>query len=126
MSVILQGSIPLLAQPPPDQPVNFEPSPALAVRVTAVPSGNSSEQSGPQFIPTGELVTVPDPEPFFVTLTGTILTQYHGSIMHIGPSITLLPPPPAGSEATLDEGTDSRAIQTKNARQTICDRKWLI
>ncbi len=56
----------MLSQPV--QPPNEEPLSALAVRVTGVPSVYASEQSPPQLIPPGALVTEPLPAPDLLTL----------------------------------------------------------
>ena len=53
----------------PLQPVNVEPASGVAVTVTAVPDANEAEQVAPQSIPAGELVTVPEPVPAFVTVS---------------------------------------------------------
>ena len=45
----------------PDQPKKVTPMSGLAVRVTTVPRVYASEQSPPQLIPAGLLVTVPGP-----------------------------------------------------------------
>jgi hypothetical protein len=45
----------------------------VAVRVTAVFRANVAEHVAPQFIPAGELVTVPVPVPVFVTARVTRL-----------------------------------------------------
>jgi hypothetical protein len=65
LSVFTQ--VPVPEQPPPDQPAKLEPGAALAVRVTLVPFSNWAEHLEPQSIPAGELVTVPEPLPFFLT-----------------------------------------------------------
>ena len=61
----------------PLQPANVEPEAGVGVRVTWVPSAKLAEQVGPQLIPAGELVTVPDPVPVLETVnarvTGTAL-----------------------------------------------------
>jgi hypothetical protein len=61
----MQGAVPLQA---PLQPVNVDPFVVAAVRVTLVPWLYADEQVAPQLIPAGELVTVPDPVPVFVTV----------------------------------------------------------
>ena len=53
----------------PLQPAKLEPALGAAVSVTVVPA-KLSEQSAPQLIPGGELVTVPAPVPVFVTVSG--------------------------------------------------------
>jgi hypothetical protein len=63
--VTLQVPVPVQA---PLQPVKVEPVEAAAVRVTAVPLLKLYEQVEPQSIPTGELVTAPEPVPAFVTV----------------------------------------------------------
>src|SRR6476619_1568224 len=65
--VTLQDSVP--EQPLPDQPVNWEPAAALAVSVTSLPASYSWSQSPPQAIPAGKLVTVPQPDPAFETVS---------------------------------------------------------
>src|SRR6516162_4482550 len=53
----------------PDHSVNAEPEAAVAVSVTEVPVGNGVEQTDPQSIPMGSLVTVPAPPPASVTVS---------------------------------------------------------
>ena len=60
---------PAPAHPAPDQPVKSEPTPAVAVSVIGVPFPNCMEHEAPQLIPAGDEVTVPKPEPAFVTVT---------------------------------------------------------
>jgi hypothetical protein len=55
--VTVQGPVPL--QPPPLQPVKSTPAFWLAVNVTALPAVKVSEQSVPQLIPAGMLLTTP-------------------------------------------------------------------
>ena len=64
--VIVHVPVPVHA---PDHPSNVDPVSATAVRVTTVPSRNTSEQSEPQLIPAGSLVTVPNPPPVFKTVS---------------------------------------------------------
>ena len=52
----------------PDHPAKVDPRAALAVNVTDVVEVYASEQSEPQLIPTGELVTIPAPVPALVTV----------------------------------------------------------
>jgi len=73
---IVTWHVPVPEQPPPLHPAKTEPAAGVAVNVTTVPSLNGDEQVAPQSIPTGELVTVPEPEPAFVTVSvcvGTVL-----------------------------------------------------
>jgi hypothetical protein len=60
--------VPVPEQPLPDQPVNVDPAAAAAVNVTDVPLLKLAESElhpGPQLIPPGDDVTVPDPDPPF-------------------------------------------------------------
>ena len=52
----------------PDQPVNFEPDFADAVRVTSFPTANACVHMTPHEIPAGMLVTTPLPVPALVTV----------------------------------------------------------
>jgi hypothetical protein len=70
-TVTVHGAVPL--QPPPLQPAKVEPAAGAAVNVTVVPTGYVSLQSVPQLIPAGELLTVPDPAPSFVTVSVAVL-----------------------------------------------------
>jgi hypothetical protein len=63
-TVTAQVPVPLQA---PLQPAKIEPEAGLAVRMIGVPAATVSEQSDPQAIPAGALVTVPAPVPVFVT-----------------------------------------------------------
>jgi hypothetical protein len=63
-TVTTQAAVPLHAPP---QPMKIEPPVGAAVRVNCVPGFTVSEQSAPQAIPAGELVTVPEPAPPVVT-----------------------------------------------------------
>ena len=60
---------PVPAQPAPDQPTNNDPLAGVAVSFTEVPAVKVAAQTCPQSIPAGELVTVPDPDPDFVTVS---------------------------------------------------------
>lgn len=51
----------------PSQPWKVEPAAGPAVKVTTVFAVKPNEQVCPQLIPTGELVTLPVPEPVTVT-----------------------------------------------------------
>lgn len=61
--------VPVPEQSPP-QPVKNEPFAGLAVSVTCVPLAKFTEQAAPQSIPAGDEVTVPDPAPDLVTVSG--------------------------------------------------------
>nr|BAL54705.1 hypothetical protein HGMM_F17E10C35 [uncultured Acetothermia bacterium]BAL58310.1 hypothetical protein HGMM_OP1C005 [Candidatus Acetothermum autotrophicum] len=53
----------------PLQLLTVEPASAVAVRTTCVSRANGSEQSEPQFMPEGLLVTVPVPVPETLTVS---------------------------------------------------------
>jgi hypothetical protein len=63
------GAVPL--QPPPLHPANVDPEAGAAVSVT-VPLANVVEQTAPQLIPAGLLVTLPVPAPLRVTESGKV------------------------------------------------------
>jgi hypothetical protein len=65
-AVIGTVQVPVPEQPPPLQPVKVEPTAATAVRMTEVLKVN--EQTEPQSMPVGALVTVPLPVPAGVTV----------------------------------------------------------
>src|SRR5436305_1158628 len=54
----LQGAIP---EQSPCQPANTNPGSAVALRTTLVPSAKLALQVGPQLMPDGVLMTLPDP-----------------------------------------------------------------
>ena len=60
--------VPVPEQLLPVQPANVEPEPGAADRVTEVPCVKEVKQVAPQLIPAGELVTVPVPDPLFMTV----------------------------------------------------------
>lgn len=76
-AISVTSHVPVPEHPPPVQPAKVDPADAEAVSVTMVPPEKFAEQVAPQLIPTGLEVTVPDPVPFFVTLswavTGSVL-----------------------------------------------------
>src|SRR5437867_4326405 len=55
----------------PLQPTNLAPGAGVAVSVTTVPRGLLRVQVSPHSIPAGSLVTVPEPPPNSVTVSGT-------------------------------------------------------
>jgi len=65
-SVMVQGPVPPHLGP--FQPVSVEPGAGVAVKVTTVPIGKAATHVVPQSMPSGWLVTVPDPVPFFCTV----------------------------------------------------------
>src|SRR5215203_7260604 len=60
--------VPVPEQPSPSQPANVDPDAGVAVSVTEVPSVKLAEQSDPQLMPAGSLVTVPLPPPDLTTV----------------------------------------------------------
>jgi hypothetical protein len=69
-NVRVQAPVP--EHPPPDQPVKMEPAAGTAVSVTLVPAVKAAEQSVPQLMPAGALVTVPLPVRVTVSVTGAV------------------------------------------------------
>jgi hypothetical protein len=69
VAVVDTTQLPIPLHPPPLHPVNTDPAPAVAVKVTVVPPGKRSLQSPPQLIPAGVDATVPVPVPFLATIT---------------------------------------------------------
>lgn len=61
--------VPVPLHPPPVQPVNLEPVAAVAVRTTVSVELYVAEQAVPQLIPVGFDVTVPVPDPEWVTMS---------------------------------------------------------
>lgn len=55
---------------PPLHPAKTEPASGEAWSVTTLPASKSALQVAPQKIANGELVTVPEPEPVLVTVSG--------------------------------------------------------
>lgn len=70
----------VLQAPPLVQPVKLDPASGDAVRVTVVPVAYVSEQSAPQSIPAGELVTVPAPVPAFVSESRYTPVPFNGAL----------------------------------------------
>ncbi len=66
---IVTTQVPVPEQPAPLQPVKLEPVAGVAVNVTRLLNVKLKEQVTPQSIPAGELVTVPEPFPVFVTVS---------------------------------------------------------
>jgi len=67
-AVIDTVHVPVPEQPPPDQPLNVEPTPGVAARTTLVPELYDAEHVAPQLIPAGFDVTVPTPAPALLTV----------------------------------------------------------
>src|SRR6266540_578387 len=63
----------------PLHPANVEPPAALAVSVTAAPLAKPALHVLPQLMPAGEEVTVPLPDPDFVTVSATPDTSFSAS-----------------------------------------------
>jgi hypothetical protein len=66
-ALIVQEQVAAVPLQAPLQPAKTEPEVAAAVSVTGVPTGSASPQSLPHEMPAGTLLTVPEPEPVFVT-----------------------------------------------------------
>jgi hypothetical protein len=60
----VQGVVPAHA---PDQPPKKDPVAAVAFNETREPNRNRAVHAAPHLMPTGSLVTAPDPRPLFVT-----------------------------------------------------------
>jgi hypothetical protein len=69
LTVLLTVMLPLEQAASPDQPAKTDPLAGTAVRVTTVPLTKLLEQPLPQFMPAGELVTLPLPVPARLTVT---------------------------------------------------------
>ena len=65
---------------PPLHPANVEPASGLGMRLTIVPCSNDSEQSLPQVMPGGFVVTVPDPLPAFETIKVNVATGFRSNV----------------------------------------------
>ena len=73
--VVIQGQDPVRAIRVSGQPAKLEPAAAAALSVTTVPAVYDCEQSPPQLMPAGLLVTVPVPVPDRVTVSSDPTTQ---------------------------------------------------
>ena len=62
------AQVPVPVQPPPLHPVNVDPAPGVAVRVTTLPFANDAEHAAPHEMPAGLLATVPLPAPALETV----------------------------------------------------------
>jgi hypothetical protein len=72
-SLIVRSQVVVVPVQAPLQPPKTEPALAVAVSCTPVPGAYVCEQSLPQLMPAGLLVTVPEPEPAFDTdSTGSV------------------------------------------------------
>jgi len=74
-ALIVTVQVPLPEQPPPLQPLKVEPAAGAAVKVTAVPLANETEQVVPQEMPAGLLVTVPLPVPALETVSARVVVE---------------------------------------------------
>ena len=104
LMVTVQGPVP--RQLDPVQPANDEPAAGVAVKVTIVPTANEAEQTVPQLIPAGLLVTVPDPDPPLLTVSVNVcaVTVKVTPLLARPPTVTTTGPvvAPAGTGATID------------------------
>jgi hypothetical protein len=96
--------VPVPEQPAPDQPVNVEPLDAVAVSTTRVLSAKGALQTPPQLIPVGDEVTLPKPDPGFVTV----------SVLCTGGVVP--PPPPV---VPVIAGTDVAKLLPRPVRLTV-------
>lgn len=69
-AAVIESTHPPVPLHAPLQPANAEPLLAAALSVTDVPLAKFEVHALPQLIPPGDEVTVPAPEPIFVTLSG--------------------------------------------------------
>jgi hypothetical protein len=67
LSPTVQVDVPL--HPAPFQPPKADPASGAALSTTVLPFVKAPRQVGPQLMPAGALVTVPDPEPDLVTVS---------------------------------------------------------
>src|SRR3954467_8488069 len=80
----------------PDQPVNEDPSAAVAVNVTFVPTSYAALQVAPQLIPAGALVTPPEPLPVFDTVSVGVAAKVAVTLCAtVSSTWQLAVPPPA-------------------------------
>src|SRR6266516_5016755 len=86
--VTVHGPAPVQSPP---QLVKLEPASGAAVSVTIVPFVNEAAQVAPQSIPAGELVTVPEPGPAFVTVSvGLTLDQVFVAVSDNAPTVPVI------------------------------------
>src|SRR2546425_8145241 len=90
--------VPVPLQPPPLQPVKVEPAAGVALKVTTVPLAKLAVHVAPQVMPTGLLVTVPEPVPATVPVSANAGAKVAGTVVaaesvtaHI--PVPLQPPP---------------------------------
>src|SRR5688572_4896869 len=70
----------------PLHPAKVEPALGAAVRLTTVPKSKPAPQVGPQLIPAGTDVTVPEPAPERVTVSGRVWIE-NAAVTLFAPSI---------------------------------------
>ena len=108
--------VPVPLQPPPDQPVNDDPTPAVAVNVIVDPCSIVSEHDAPQLMPAGVDVTVPTPVPDLVTETGYVFNAKFAVTVVAEVTATVHDPvpvqPPPDQPVNVDEA-DGLAINVR-------------
>src|SRR5688572_32539371 len=77
----------------PPHPAKMDPAAAVALRVTTVPELYVSEQSAPQEMPAGLLVTVPEPPPVFDTVSVFPGARLNIAVHACGPFMVTTPSP---------------------------------
>lgn len=124
-ALIVSAHAPVPEQSP-DQPVNFEPVAAVAVSVTAAPSVNCTKQLTPQLMPPGELLTVPEPEPVFVTMS--VRRRTNVAVTVLSPSTVtaqapvpeqLAPDQPVNTEPELATAWSTTEVPCPNINEQV-------
>src|SRR5579884_2142846 len=103
--VTVQAPVPEQA---PLQPAKVDPAAAAAVKVTCVGSVYSASHVGPQSIPAGEPVTVPEPPPAFVTesvysASVTVKQPENSDVLPAGSVAVAVITSPTGTSSTVRE-----------------------
>src|SRR5947207_3231452 len=98
----------------PRQPENVEVEAGFAVNTTLVPVANRAEQTEPQSIPAGALVTVPEPRPALTTETAS-----DGTIVSVS---AFEAPPPGGGLRTVTLAVPAAAISLAEIVARSCVR----
>lgn len=120
--------VPVPEQSPPDHPPNVEPVLGTAVSVTEVPLAKLAVQFEPQLIPSGELVTVPLPDPDNVTvrvgpLVAAVLnvavTDVVADAMMLQVPVPEHPPPDHPANVEPDAGVAVSATAVPDAKLAL-------
>jgi len=125
LRVTVQVPVPVQA---PFQPVNVEPVAGVAVRRTVVPPVNEATHVVPHEMPVGALVTVPLPDPVFVTVSENELGSVNVAVTEVAALIVVVhvpvpaqPPPlqPANVEPAAGVAVNVTTVPPANgAEQT--------